>query len=309
MSFIQPLLLFIVLFISTSTFASPIQRIVVFGDSLSDSGNLYEVMWRQFPLSPPYFSGRFSDGPVWVEWLPQLLAEPGAQITLENYAFGGAMVLNDGQISLNGAYLTLEEQVDAYFKMGHASDNMEGTLYIILIGGNDYLVATETASKKITPIVSKIKDEASRLAAHGAGLILVGNVPDLGKSPLSRELGIDNLLTEVSSMHNVALKKAVDALKSDYPKTSWLLFDIHSFFVDAFAHPEKYGFKHTQKACIDFYDYSFSQNPVIELSGHLSLLVKTPSSCEDYMFFDFVHPNHIGHRFAASLAASLIKAG
>ncbi len=40
---------------------APLHNIVVFGDSLSDNGNLYEIMKHQLPQSPPYFEGRFSN--------------------------------------------------------------------------------------------------------------------------------------------------------------------------------------------------------------------------------------------------------
>ena len=49
--------------------ATPLHNVVVFGDSLSDNGNLYELMRHQLPPSPPYFEGRFSNGPVWIEHL------------------------------------------------------------------------------------------------------------------------------------------------------------------------------------------------------------------------------------------------
>jgi hypothetical protein len=42
-------------------------NIIVFGDSLSDTGNAFEATGRREPPSPPYFAGRFSNGPVWVE--------------------------------------------------------------------------------------------------------------------------------------------------------------------------------------------------------------------------------------------------
>jgi len=42
-------------------------RLVVFGDSLSDNGNLYAISGQ--PTSPPYFQGRFSNGPVFTELL------------------------------------------------------------------------------------------------------------------------------------------------------------------------------------------------------------------------------------------------
>ena len=44
-------------------------QIIVFGDSVTDSGNVWELTDRKEPASPPYFEGRFSNGPVWVEYL------------------------------------------------------------------------------------------------------------------------------------------------------------------------------------------------------------------------------------------------
>ena len=44
--------------------------IVVFGDSLSDTGNFFLASGGAV-AGPPYFEGRFSDGPVWVEVLAE----------------------------------------------------------------------------------------------------------------------------------------------------------------------------------------------------------------------------------------------
>jgi len=35
--------------------ATPLHNVVIFGDSLSDNGNLYEFMKHQLPQSPPVF--------------------------------------------------------------------------------------------------------------------------------------------------------------------------------------------------------------------------------------------------------------
>lgn len=42
----------------------PFSRIVMFGDSLSDTGKMYGKMRGYLPSSPPYYQGRFSNGPV-----------------------------------------------------------------------------------------------------------------------------------------------------------------------------------------------------------------------------------------------------
>ena len=65
-------------FASASTFTS----VIVYGDSLSDNGNLY-ALTGQPPA--PYYNGRFSNGPVAVEYLASTLGVP-----LSDFAWGGA---------------------------------------------------------------------------------------------------------------------------------------------------------------------------------------------------------------------------
>ncbi len=59
----------------------PFSRIVMFGDSLSDTGKMYGKMRGYLPSSPPYYQGRFSNGPVWLERLTQPF--PGLKIVNE----------------------------------------------------------------------------------------------------------------------------------------------------------------------------------------------------------------------------------
>lgn len=291
----------------STAFALPLQKIVVFGDSLSDTGNLYDAMWQQLPLSPPYFKGRFSDGPVWVEWLPKYLAKDEKAFEVENYAFGGAVVLDDGGVEFEGAYLTLTSQVDAYFLKHKDKLTHDGVLYIILMGGNDYIAPEEQTTARVDAVVSKISAEAARLAADGAKFILVGNVPDLGKSPLAREQELEVLLSDISSQHNLKLLQRVDVLKQSYPKTDWLFFDIHQFFMDAVSHPEKYDFEYASEPCIHLDGESLMKSSVMQLAAHPGLLYQTQLNCDKYLFFDAAHPTRRGHEIAASLAVDLIQ--
>ncbi|NEO94978.1 MAG: phospholipase, partial [Moorea sp. SIO3G5] len=57
-------------------------NLYVFGDSLSDSGNLFNISKASnqlnptipiIPQSPPYFQGSFSNGPIWVDYLADAL--------------------------------------------------------------------------------------------------------------------------------------------------------------------------------------------------------------------------------------------
>ncbi|OYV66503.1 MAG: hypothetical protein B7X09_03565, partial [Acidiphilium sp. 21-66-27] len=59
----------------------------VFGDSLSDNGNIPRLTGVPYP-PPPYVGYRFSNGPVWAEYLPGLT---GLNFKPSNdYAVGGA---------------------------------------------------------------------------------------------------------------------------------------------------------------------------------------------------------------------------
>src|SRR5437660_8377950 len=53
--------------------ADPITQMVVFGDSLSDVGNVYAATGSP---PAPYYPGRYSNGPIWVERLAANLGLP-----------------------------------------------------------------------------------------------------------------------------------------------------------------------------------------------------------------------------------------
>jgi len=95
----------VILGFSSSAHAEAVcdEQLVVFGDSLSDTGNVLIASHGAFPPSPPYSGGRFTDGIgisaglVWVESLADRLglSRPTARLSnvypATNYAFGGAV--------------------------------------------------------------------------------------------------------------------------------------------------------------------------------------------------------------------------
>ena len=85
------LLLTLSLLLPTTASAFPFDEIVVFGDSLSDQGNLSTLTGGLIPpgnpaIRPFYVDGRFSNGPIWVDHLQS--DDPGLSVT--NFAVGGA---------------------------------------------------------------------------------------------------------------------------------------------------------------------------------------------------------------------------
>lgn len=78
----------------TAAQAGPLLSVIVFGDSISDRGNAYLFLGNPPPV-PLDFPGRFSNGPIWVDYLAQSLEVlPGGT----NYATFGARTGLDGAI-------------------------------------------------------------------------------------------------------------------------------------------------------------------------------------------------------------------
>ena len=73
--------------VERSAYLQGIKRIVIFGDSLSDIGNLHKYSLDYVPKTGPYYNGMFSNGNVWAKLLENQLYK---NIAVSNYSVGGA---------------------------------------------------------------------------------------------------------------------------------------------------------------------------------------------------------------------------
>ena len=72
---------------------SEYSEMIVFGDSLSDTGNVHIASTAQGLIPDPGFDGRLSNGPIWLDRLAErlTLASPSPSLTGgTNYAYAGA---------------------------------------------------------------------------------------------------------------------------------------------------------------------------------------------------------------------------
>ncbi|MGK7958019.1 MAG: hypothetical protein AB4063_22600, partial [Crocosphaera sp.] len=76
-------------------------------------------------------------------------------------------------------------------------------------------------------VVGNITTALMRLIDLGAQNILVGNVPDLGQTPLASQYTPNNL-TELSEQHNTLLNQALRELRQSNPGVDLFLFDTFS---------------------------------------------------------------------------------
>src|SRR5215470_1775254 len=108
--------------------------VFVFGDSISETGNAF-LATGDVAAAPPYFEGRFSNGPVWTEILADSLGLPAPAPSLlggTNYGFGGAET-GDGLSFFGTPNVGLQIQMALADHGGFAGDE----LIVVAAGSND----------------------------------------------------------------------------------------------------------------------------------------------------------------------------
>lgn len=283
--------------------ATPLHNVVVFGDSLSDNGNLYDFMKHQIPQSPPYFEGRFSNGPVWIELLMASYFPSNPSAHLYDYAFGGAGVSEEeGDDDL----FTLKKEVNTYL-LAHHDKASEDSLYVIWIGGNNYLAMPSEVDKTLKSVNDGIVHSIKRLVEKGAKHFLVINLPDLGKTPAAIEFGSIDGMRHYSTEHNKNLYNTVEQLKGIYPDVEWLYYDISKIFANLTDNPAEYGFTNITGTCYNTLVNEVTKKSVLNMVASVQP-TKTMVNCDGYLFFDLVHPTAIAHQLIAEDARLMLDA-
>ena len=236
----------------------------VFGDSLSDSGNIalaiganpaQVITGNSYIPDQPYASGQFTNGNVWVRDLASLMGlTPFGAPSLAgggDFAFGGARVATDGA----GLPPSVSAQVGQFLTHtgGVAPSN---ALYVIDGGGNDArdvldaiahgadpATAIPLAASAYATATGHLIDE---LQAAGAQRIIVWDVPDVGKVPSVTALGpgASFLATALASAMNSAL---VARLAIETPGVS--LFDMFGLQDAVISNPGAFGLVNVTDAC------------------------------------------------------------
>ena len=257
-------------------------KLVVFGDSISDNGNVYRVSSGFVPQSPPYYMGRFSNGPIYVD---DLAAIPGfvGQPT-EDLAYGGALTdtNNSGDPRLPG----MRTEVNGYLASHPVVD--PNALYILWGGGNDYLNNPPQTSPA-TP-VGNLTQEITDLALHGAHKFLIANQPNLGQLPNTIGTIFSSPLNQLTAAHNALLAQSLLNLRLALPGDTFDLLDINGLYNQITTHPMQYGYTDVTHS----YLATFAANPF------------TAGDPNTYLFWDNLHPTAPGHQLIANLVYNTV---
>jgi outer membrane lipase/esterase len=276
------------------TSAQTYDRLVVFGDSLSDNGNAFRASGGRRPPSPPYFQGRFSNGPVFSELLGFQLSGFGTVTGSTNYAFGGAETVGPGRDGVP----SLQDQINAY----RAGGGVFGPRDLVsLYGGANNLLnafpqvgAAPNPSAAIQGIAGAAAADIGRLtsqvAGAGAGTILVANLPSLGAVPAFNTGPAAPLADLGAVTFNTALAAQLNGVAAA-TSANIIQFDVFRLTEAIRAQPLNFGFTNTTQAC---------------LNATTGAVCATPDS---FFFWDSVHPTAAVNRIFAAAALDYIYYG
>lgn len=283
--------------------AQTYNRLVVFGDSLSDNGNLYAASFNTQPASPPYFQGRFSNGPVFTELLGFNAvrgAIPTSSVTGSvNFAYGGSRT--DNVVAFPPG---MRQQLTTY--LGRGGTFGPGDLVSILGGANNIFQSigafavlpptsqgnpTGFVDPTIRAAVSDMNFLVSDVASRGAGTVLVTNLPRLGLTPQFRPTPLAALADYAGSQFNSQLQTALLTLAPTRPNTNIILFDLAKVSDVLAANPGRFGLTDATNQCLNTNTGAVCANP------------------DGFLYWDGVHPTAAGHRLIATLANDYLYYG
>ena len=269
----------VLLVTSTANAALSYSNLVVFGDSLSDTGNVTAL--TGFIPQAPYSSGRFSNGDVYTDVLADGLGLSSLNSLGggSNYAFGGARIVPNGP-----GVPSLDEQANQYLtSVGGIAD--EQALFVVFGGGNDLLNSNTMAEAEMAAntLVTIVDD----LITAGAVNILVPNLPDLGMTP--SRLG-DADITNRTVHFNHTLSSGLSTLSG----AMIMELDVFAILSGIGADPAAFGLVNTTEVC-------FEGSLGVGGAGAVC------SNPDEYLFWDGIHPTAAGHQLMGAVALETVS--
>lgn len=298
---------------------APYSTMVVFGDSLSDSG--------QFPDAggPAGAAMRFTNrvGPTYLDGSGEVFGPTAAMILGgklnvagsdlapstslvssgqadgNNWAVGGYRTdqIYDSITAVGGSVVSANGQTrtrDGYL-VGRLAD--PNALYYLTGGGNDFLQGRITSETTARAAAGRLVDGVEALQQAGARYIMVWLLPDLGLTPAAYGTGIQTLGTQLSGYFN-------DALVSQLASTgaNVIPLNIPVMLKEVLADPGAYGLATGQNlvgTC--FSGNSCTENATYGRHGSAPDPTKL-------IFNDGVHPTIAGQTLIADYAYSILAA-
>lgn len=282
-------------------------QLVVFGDSLSDLGNVYtdssnNPSIQADPPSPPYYQGRMSNGPIWVDYLADMIGVPHPVASLNGgtgYAYAGAYTDAGTRVRPS---IALPGQTQVVSNIGKQIDDFlvansgftQDQIVLLWGGANDLLRATLAGQVNgqaiVTNSIANLESELRTLDTNGAQRVLVPNQIDASIAPFFNGFGpalppdVKGLLAAFTGSFNAQLDAMLDSLIAD-PSFQLQVdqVDMFGFFESILSDPLQFGFTNASTPAF--------------IPG----VGVTPDPA-GYLFWDVIHPTTEAHRLIAQAA-------
>ncbi|PVU92718.1 hypothetical protein BB561_003642 [Smittium simulii] len=275
-------------------------HLVVFGNSLTDIGNV-----ENLSTDIPYWNRRFSNGPVWNEYLAYF-----NNYTLINFAIGGATSNNTSVKIFTDKTVTIPSALDQLslfsitFGGRFEPSTMKDDIAVIEIGGNDLINGIELeAELKIdveafsTSIARNIVESVKIIKELGYKKIIVAAVSDISKIPTGSVLsksGSDNV-----SKYAIAINDKLNSLlKSEFSANNNAEF-IRVININQVLNLIADNFK-------DKLNITVLDKPCYDVSSNYKLLSACNNS-DNYVFTDPIHPSTKTHALLGSIIAQVVN--
>lgn len=274
----------------------------VFGDSLSDNGNIYKLIG--YPAAP-YYQGHFSNGPIWVEYLPGLT---GLSFSASHdYAYGGAFTgdltiagTDEGTNIVAASLPGISTEIADFTAAGGSFSSSD---VVTLWGGaNNYFAYAQAVeadpanvvslvTNGVTTTITQLTQDTSALIGLGARMLIVPNMPGLGLTPEfnTSALGIE-LGNAFSDAHNEALPAAMQMLHAG-TGANIIILNTQTLLNRVVANPSLYGFTNVTDECLT--------TP--------SCVNGSAATQSSYLFWDDVHPTTHAQEMIAEYAADSLR--
>lgn len=240
---------------AAQVYANSYSQIFSFGDSMSDTGNLYAQMVANGKGTPlptsPNNAGRFSNGLVVLEAMANALNLP-----LVNYAFAGGRSGTGNLVPVYGMQKGMLNQIqDLLDNQPSTSSKLDANgLYVLWTGPDDYYADGNVFNKAITAtIINDVRTGMTKLYQRGARHFFVPQMPDLSITPSAHfhNEGLSNYLVNAkarSAEMAAALDTMLKSFAKTYPLATVRSFETFSYSQTRLAQATSEGFNVTE-AC------------------------------------------------------------
>jgi myo-inositol-hexaphosphate 3-phosphohydrolase/Ca2+-binding RTX toxin-like protein len=266
--------------------AEPFQNFITFGDSSVDVGNVFLGSDQTIPPSPPYFEGRFSNGPLFVELIAEELGLSASTPFLaggDNYGFGGAE-LGDGTSADDTP--NIGEQINSYLAENTPT---EDDLIFLSAGSNNNFQSADNLPNS-ADVVSLLTEHLTTLANAGAENFAVANIPPLGNAPLVTSQEDATAINTAISEYNTLLDTELDTLEDSLDIEIYEL-DLETTLQNIIDDPATFGITNVTDQALDTETAEVVDNP------------------NEFLFWDEIHPTATVGEIIAQDALAVLPSG